>query len=252
MRATDSVAGRGSDGDGVESGTASISASGTAAASARLAAVASHTGHFARDTNLEYVDPACVGSCVASRCQPSLGGSACGNAAKAADQSAGASVWSRGRSASGMCVSSGPHVGGLEQLAQAAAAARELRFGKAGRAIHQRGNLVMGVALGVVQPQHAPGGVRQRVQRALQLRGIGGRGRRRGVVFQPLVVFQRDVALVLAAADVLQDTMLKLFDRLGDFRGVDGAPFWAWLRRVAVNEALMRLRRGTRRSGRTA
>ena len=27
------------------------------------------------------------------------------------------------------------------------------------------------------------------------------------------------------AADVLQDTMLKLFDRLGDFRGVDGAPF---------------------------
>ena len=48
------------------------------------------------------------------------------------------------------------------------------------------------------------------------------------------------------AADVLQDTMLKLFDRLGDFRGVDGAPFWAWLRRVAVNEALMRLRRGDR------
>ena len=48
------------------------------------------------------------------------------------------------------------------------------------------------------------------------------------------------------ASDVLQDTMLKLFDRIGEFRGVDGAPFWAWLRRVAANEALMRLRRGDR------
>jgi RNA polymerase sigma-70 factor (ECF subfamily) len=43
------------------------------------------------------------------------------------------------------------------------------------------------------------------------------------------------------AQDVLQDTMLKLFDRLGEFRG--DAPFWGWLRQVAVNEALMRLRR---------
>lgn len=48
------------------------------------------------------------------------------------------------------------------------------------------------------------------------------------------------------AADVLQDTMLKLFHRIGEFRAVDGAPFWGWLRRVAVNEALMRLRRGDR------
>ena len=48
------------------------------------------------------------------------------------------------------------------------------------------------------------------------------------------------------AADVLQDTMLKLFARIGDYRAVDGAPFWGWLRRVAVNEALMRLRRGDR------
>jgi RNA polymerase sigma-70 factor (ECF subfamily) len=46
------------------------------------------------------------------------------------------------------------------------------------------------------------------------------------------------------AAEVLQDTMFKLFDRIGDYRAVDGAPFWGWLRRVAVNEALMRLRRG--------
>lgn len=43
------------------------------------------------------------------------------------------------------------------------------------------------------------------------------------------------------AQDVLQDTMLKLFDRIRDFRG--DAPFWGWLRQIAVNEALMRLRR---------
>lgn len=48
------------------------------------------------------------------------------------------------------------------------------------------------------------------------------------------------------ASDVLQDTMLKLYARVGDYRAVDGAPFWGWLRRVAVNEALMRLRRGDR------
>ncbi len=43
------------------------------------------------------------------------------------------------------------------------------------------------------------------------------------------------------AQDVLQDTMLKLFDRLPDFRGE--SPFWGWLRQIAVNEALMRLRK---------
>ena len=43
------------------------------------------------------------------------------------------------------------------------------------------------------------------------------------------------------AQDVLQDTMLKLFDRLPDFRG--DSPFWGWLRQIAVNESLMRLRR---------
>ncbi len=45
------------------------------------------------------------------------------------------------------------------------------------------------------------------------------------------------------ASEVLQDTMLKLFQRIGDYRADAGAPFWGWLRRVAVNEALMRLRR---------
>ena len=43
------------------------------------------------------------------------------------------------------------------------------------------------------------------------------------------------------AQEVLQDTMLKLFDRLDEFRSE--SPFWGWLRQIAVNEALMRLRR---------
>lgn len=48
------------------------------------------------------------------------------------------------------------------------------------------------------------------------------------------------------AADVLQDTMLKVLKRVAEFRGAggggEGSPFWAWLRQIAVNEALMRLR----------
>lgn len=44
------------------------------------------------------------------------------------------------------------------------------------------------------------------------------------------------------AADVLQDTMCKALNRIGDFHGSQGAPFWGWLRQIAVNEALMRLR----------
>lgn len=46
------------------------------------------------------------------------------------------------------------------------------------------------------------------------------------------------------AQDVLQDTMLKLFDRIGEFRAE--SPFWGWLRQIAVNEALMRLRKRNR------
>ena len=44
------------------------------------------------------------------------------------------------------------------------------------------------------------------------------------------------------AQDVLQETMLKVLGRVREFRG-GGSPFWGWLRQVAVNEALMRLRR---------
>jgi RNA polymerase sigma-70 factor (ECF subfamily) len=43
------------------------------------------------------------------------------------------------------------------------------------------------------------------------------------------------------AADVLQDTMLRVFASVGGFRG--GSPFWGWLRQVAVNEALQKLRK---------
>ena len=50
------------------------------------------------------------------------------------------------------------------------------------------------------------------------------------------------------AQDVLQDTMLKVLGRIGEFRGsgvggAHGSPFWGWLRQIAVNEALMRLRK---------
>jgi RNA polymerase sigma-70 factor (ECF subfamily) len=48
------------------------------------------------------------------------------------------------------------------------------------------------------------------------------------------------------AAEVLQDTMLKVLNRVSEFRGSsssrEGSPFWGWLRQIAVNEALMRLR----------
>ena len=50
------------------------------------------------------------------------------------------------------------------------------------------------------------------------------------------------------AQDVLQDTMLKAYSRIDGFDARGGSPFWGWLRQVAVNEALMRLRRDRRLS----
>ncbi len=55
------------------------------------------------------------------------------------------------------------------------------------------------------------------------------------------------------ADEVLQETMLKLWSTIGrsgtsEFRGDGGSPFWGWLRQVAVNEALQRLRRERRLS----
>jgi RNA polymerase sigma factor (sigma-70 family) len=43
------------------------------------------------------------------------------------------------------------------------------------------------------------------------------------------------------AMDITQDTLFKVFERIGGYRG--DAPFWGWLRQIAVNECLMRLRR---------
>lgn len=48
------------------------------------------------------------------------------------------------------------------------------------------------------------------------------------------------------ADEVLQETMLKLWSGVDGFRGDGGSPFWGWLRQVAVNESLMRLRRERR------
>src|SRR5688572_5745099 len=36
------------------------------------------------------------------------------------------------------------------------------------------------------------------------------------------------------AAEVLQETMLKVLGKIGDFRGRQGSPFWGWLRQIAV------------------
>ncbi len=46
------------------------------------------------------------------------------------------------------------------------------------------------------------------------------------------------------AQDVLQETMIKLYGRIADFRSE--SPFWGWLRQIAVNESLMRLRKRSR------
>lgn len=43
------------------------------------------------------------------------------------------------------------------------------------------------------------------------------------------------------AQDVSQDAFITAFRRLGQFRG--DAPFWGWLRRLAVNHAISALRR---------
>lgn len=46
------------------------------------------------------------------------------------------------------------------------------------------------------------------------------------------------------AQDVLQDSMIKMMTKIGEFKGQ--SPFWGWLRQIAVNEALMRVRRASR------
>ena len=43
------------------------------------------------------------------------------------------------------------------------------------------------------------------------------------------------------AREIVHDAMLRLFERIGQFRGE--SPFWGWVRQIVLNEALMRLRR---------
>ena len=43
------------------------------------------------------------------------------------------------------------------------------------------------------------------------------------------------------AQEILHDAMLAVLDKVNQFRG--DAPFWGWLRQIAANEALMRLRK---------
>lgn len=46
------------------------------------------------------------------------------------------------------------------------------------------------------------------------------------------------------AQEILQDAMLKAFERADQFRG--DAPFWGWLRKLVINEALMTIRKRAR------
>lgn len=46
------------------------------------------------------------------------------------------------------------------------------------------------------------------------------------------------------AREVLHDALLGAFDRIGQYRG--DSPFWAWLRQIVANTALMRLRKRRR------
>lgn len=46
------------------------------------------------------------------------------------------------------------------------------------------------------------------------------------------------------AREVLHDALLGAFDRIGQYRG--DSPFWAWLRQIVTNTALMRLRKRRR------
>lgn len=78
------------------------------------------------------------------------------------------------------------------------------------------------------------------------------RGGERAAFEQLYRLFERPVYTLAArmlgdpdeAMEVLHDAMLKVFDGVGGFR--HEAPFWGWLRQIAVNEALMKLRKRQR------
>src|SRR3546814_17637514 len=82
--------------------------------------------------------------------QPPAGASSSGSAANASCQPAGGSGGREVKSAMVVFLD-------LQQRAQAARAAYQLRLGEARRALQQSGDLLVGLAIGVVQPQHAAG-----------------------------------------------------------------------------------------------
>jgi RNA polymerase sigma-70 factor (ECF subfamily) len=53
-------------------------------------------------------------------------------------------------------------------------------------------------------------------------------------------LIRRIVGVKALAEDLFQDTMVTMFEHLGQFRGE--APFGAWVRQIAVSKALMYLR----------
>src|SRR5688572_23631302 len=55
-----------------------------------------------------------------------------------------------------------------------------------------------------------------------------------------LAIIRRLVAQRAMAEDLLQDTLIAMFEHLGDFRGE--APFGIWVRRIAVSRCLMAFR----------
>src|SRR5690606_2115269 len=136
-----------------------------ASASATVAASASQTGRrVARRT----------GRTRAASCgQASAGGDSSVKAAKARCQLSGA----------GGRVSVMSLLLDLQQIAQAARAARQLRLGKAWRAAQGGTDLFVREAFGVIEPQHAARGGGKLQQRALQQRRISRFGRRRSQVF---------------------------------------------------------------------
>ena len=62
----------------------------------------------------------------------------------------------------------------------------------------------------------------------------------RGLAPAVFALIRRLVANRAVAEDLFQETMMALFQRLGDFRGE--APLGAWLRQIAVTRCLMYLR----------
>lgn len=74
---------------------------------------------------------------------------------------------------------------------------------------------------------------------------LGGDDAAQAVIYRGLgpavfALIRRLVGNKAVAEDLFQDTMMALFQRLGDFRGE--APLGAWLRQIAVTRCLMYLR----------